>query len=282
MKNLQSHQIFPIIIILFPIFFILSKEEIINNPLLISEKENPIIIHLTIGIYYIYTSGEFIIIKSNGEIQTKTFATYDTPYIWIADESFSNYYIFSSTAWYRVMLGDTYYTENTKPSIIYPSSTEFIGSISETKNEGGIIYGCLCPIVSNEKIIYGRNGIFNITFSFLIKKIDYNINIANKSLEEKMACKKIQSGQYLCAIVYENCVHVYLFSHLSISSSKCKMEIKLESDLNNLLQYHTNVEIYNSNITNKKLICAKNLNTFDIECVMFVITTLFLVSNALF
>ena len=48
------------------ILFNLSVEDIFNNPLLISEKDNPLPIRGASGTYYIFTSGEQIILYSNG------------------------------------------------------------------------------------------------------------------------------------------------------------------------------------------------------------------------
>ena len=141
------------------IFIKLTKEDIFNNPLLISENANPVIIRGSSGSYYIYTSGGHITIKTTGEIQKNSFPTYDSPYIFISDESTTNYYIYSSSAWYKITLGSNIYQTISKPSITYPTNTTFIGSISETKNDGSYLLGCLCPIETNEKIIYGRNGI---------------------------------------------------------------------------------------------------------------------------
>ena len=132
----------------------LTKEDIFNNLLLISENANPVIIRGSSGSYYIYTSGGHITIKTTGDIQTKSFPEYNAPYIFISDESTTNYYIYSSSAWYKITLGNNNYQTQTKPSITYPTSSTFIGSISETKNDGSILLGCLCPIATNEKIIY--------------------------------------------------------------------------------------------------------------------------------
>ena len=46
----------------------LSKGEIFNNPLLISENPNPIMVKGSNGHYYIFTSGQSYILDSNGEI----------------------------------------------------------------------------------------------------------------------------------------------------------------------------------------------------------------------
>ena len=62
-------------------------------------------------------------------------------------------------------------------------------------------------------------------------------------------------------------VQIYLFSHLSVSSSKCEMRISYHSTLSDLLNHHTNLDLYDTDISTKKILCAKNLDTFNIECV---------------
>ena len=272
MKHLKFHKIIIDILIIIQSLIILKTEDIFNNPLLIAEKGNPVAVRGVSGSYYIFTSGQQIILNSKGEIQSRySFPSYNAPYIWIADESANNYYIFSSNAFYKVTLGGTSSSE-TKPSINYPDSSKFIGSISETKDLGDSTYGCLCPIETNEKIIYGRYNRFNIRFSFLKKRISYDLTLSTTSMEEKMACKKIESGQYICALLYGYIVRIFLFSHLSLSYSSCEMKKNLESDLNNAFRNHTSLELYDTNVRSKKLICAKNLTNFDIECLMFSIT----------
>ena len=254
----------------FNFLIVLSFEDIFNNPLLISESENPIPIKGKGGNYYIYSSGKLVTLNSNGEIQSiKSFPTFNAPYVWIADQS-GNYYIFSSNAFYKVYIPNSYSVKE-KPSIKFPTSSKFVGYIAESKNDGNTKSGCLCPILLNEKIIYGRSGSFNITFSFIKKEVAYSFQVGNTNIEDKMSCKKIESGQYLCSIVYGYIVHIYLFSHLSISSSKCQLKISLHSELN-LFNRHTTAEIYDTNIITNKIICAKNLNTFEIECLELNIT----------
>ena len=272
MKELKSHHKILNILFLLNILFILSKEDIFNNPLLVAENENPISIRGSSGAYYIFTSGRHIKLTSTGQIESSnTFPTYNAPYVWIADQN-NNYYIFASNVGYKVTINSNIPSNFNKPLITYPSSTKFLGSITETKNDGSSFTGCLCPIVNNEAIVYGRGNSYSIVFSFLKKPISYTITIAFTNMEEKMGCKKIQNGQYLCAVIYGYTVHVYLFSHLSVIVMKCQMKTSLHSDLNNILNNHTSLELFDTDDDNKKIVCAKNRLTFDMECLKFGIT----------
>ena len=263
-------KIFNIVFIL-NILFIFSKEDIFNNPLLVSETANPIPIKGASGYYYIYTSGKFIKLNPDGRINsTKTSKTYNAPFIWVSTEK-NNYFIFSSSAMNRVKLDNIPSVSDEKPSITFPSSSKFIGTMKETQNSGSSLSGCLCPIELNEAIIYGRGNSYTIVFSFLKKLVSYSLRIANTNMEEKMACKQIQNGQYLCTVLYGYLVHAYLFSHLSVSSTKCQMQTSLHSQLNNLLYNHTNVDLFDIDNNNQKLVCAKKRNTLEIECLKITI-----------
>ena len=272
MKNFKNPNKIMNIFFILNILLILSKEEIINNPILLSENEKPLFIKATSGTYYIYTSGELITIKVTGEITTQTFPVYGYPYIWISSEG-NNYYIYSPGAMYKIKLGSTInpYTAYTLPSITYPGSVNFVGSMSETENTSNNNYDCICPIENEEIIIYGKIGQKDIIFSFLKKSTSYRITVGSTSIEDKMACKQVENGQYLCAIVYGYTVHVYLFSHLNRLFGNCNMENKLHSELNTQFPRHTTVELYDTGNKKKKLICAKNLNTLDYECLYYTI-----------
>ena len=276
MNNFQNPKKFLNIFFILNILYLTSKEEdIINNPILISENENPIYIKSTSGAFYIYTSGELITIKSTGEVTKKTFPQYNFPFIWISDEG-SNYYIYSSNAMYKVRLGNSY-SVFTKPSITYTDSTKFVGYMREKKYTGNSMMNCICPVEAEEIIIYGRYRQKYIVFSFIKKSVSYTSLISSSSsMEDKISCKMIENGQYLCAFVYNYEVHIYLFSHLN-QLLKCEMQNSLHTDLKEKFNKHTTVELYDTSTKNVKLVCAKNINTLDIECLDYTIT----ISNSL-
>ena len=259
--------------------FILSKGDIFNNPLSISQKVNlinPIIIKAAIGVYFVFTSGEYIILDSNGEIQSRNaFATYNNPYVLIKDQSY-NYYIFaqSESEMHKVTFYGTSvtYSSQAKPSITYSDSWVYLGAMSETYNSGGYFQGCLCPINANEVIIYGRKNSYYLIFSFLVKNTFYQIQLGTNSMEHKIICKIIQSGQYLCVVAHGYIIHIYLFSHLVGSYPQCEMKNTFYTTFDNLLNNHGSVELFDTNTITRKILCAKNRDTSEIECLLFQIT----------
>ena len=156
------------------------------------------------------------------------------------------------------------YVTLSKPSITFPSSTIFIGYIKESNfGTAEAALECLCPIPTDEIIIYGKSG-SNIVFSFLKKSLSFSISVST-SLEDKMSCKKINNSRYICAVIYENRVFILVFVN-KLVLTKCEMSLAQRLQLGDLLNYHTDVELYDTNVVNTKMVCARNLNTNDIEC----------------
>ena len=168
-------KIFNTLIILYTLLT-LSKGEIFNNPKVISENANPIMIKGSNGYYYIFTSGQSYILDSTGEIiETNAFISYSNPYTWINDEN-NNHYIFTQNEYIKVTFYSTYvsYNSQTKPTATgmeYTDSYMNIGSMSETFNLGSIFQGCLCPILVNEVIIYGKKSTYNLVLTFFFNKV---------------------------------------------------------------------------------------------------------------
>ena len=130
----------------------------------------------------------------------------------------------------------------------------------------------LCPIERNESIIYGKINTYNLILTFLKKKVSYKFVLGTNSIEHKIECRVIQNGQYLCAVAHGYTIHIYLFSHLSIGNGKCEMKKTLYSTLNNAMTNHTYIELYDTASNTKKILCAKNRETFEIECLLFILT----------
>ena len=267
----NHHKILNIFFILNIFYLPFKSEDIINNPILISESINPIFIKATSGSLYIYTSGALITIKSTGEKTITTFPSYGFPYIWLADEG-NNYYIYSYTNIYNVKLGNTYSTY-TRPSITFTDSTKYVGYMSEAEYSRYYASNCICSMEKEEIIIYGRYQQRYIVFSFLKKPVSYPVLVSSStSMEEKISCKIIDRGQYLCAFAYGYVIHVYLFSLHFQSFSGCEMKSSLHSELNEQFYKHTTVEIYDTGTKTVKLICAKNIDTMYLECLKYTIS----------
>ena len=253
---------------------LLTNEEIINNPVKISDNPNPIILYSDQN-YYIYTSGEVIVVnKETGEVESRnTFATYTKPFISPRDES-NNVYIYSKNLFYKITSGAGYSTI-TLPNIDYPNNNYFIGYIKEIEYEGPTIaesalIGHRCKINKNEIIIYGKASANSILFSYILNQNSdsFSINTENE-IEEQISCKSFQSAEYICALVYSKTIYLYIVAYVTTIPfivDTCKLEI-IETFKVTLLNNHTQVTLYDTTINSYKMICAKNLNNNNIECI---------------
>ena len=267
MKNLYILKILIIIIC----SILSSKEETINNPVKISDHSNPIILQDGQQ-YYIYTSGEVIIInKETGEVESRnTFGTYSKPFIFPIDES-NNKFIYSKNAFYQ-LTSVTSYSILTLPYINYPNNDNFVGYIKEKEYEGptlaeSALIGHRCKINKNEIIIYGKRNANSIIFSFILNENSDSFNV--QAIEDQISCKSLQSAEYVCAAIYNQMVYLYIIvyvTYLQLVVDKCKLNL-IKTFQVEPLNTHTQVTLYDTNINSYKMICAKNLNNNNIECI---------------
>ena len=256
---------------LFIMFLLINsiKEEIINNPIKISDHPNPIILH-TQTQYYIYTSGECIITnRENGEIESKnTFGSYSKPFVLCRDES-GNFFIYAKNLYYQI-ISCTYYIK-TLPSINYPNNQNFIGYIQESEYTPTTLELILpnhkCKIEQNEVIIYGKKDSNYIMFSFITRKYSGSFSVYT-GIEDHISCKSLENSEYLCAVIYNEMAYFYIIvyvTQLSIIADICELSkintVKLEK-----FNSHTQIEMYNTNTNNMKIVCAKNKSNMNIEC----------------
>ena len=209
MKNIKLQAKFLNLLIIISTLLVFSKGQIIENPIFISDKANPIMLEQYENLIYIITSGCVYEFDEEGRVaDSNTFSkTYSAPYTLIDDESvglfiFTNKEYFKFGEWAG---GEIPTIDETRPNgagITYPNSDKHIGSITAYQTNE---YDCYCSIIKNEVIIYGRYSEQNnnnnyLSFTFLKQQKSYNIRI-NGILEDKIECKLILGKIYICAIV---------------------------------------------------------------------------------
>jgi len=254
--------------------FFKSKEEIINNPVKISDTSNPIVIQKD-SKYCVFTSKLNIIInKETGLIEsTNSIAEYNRPYVLCIDES-NNYFLYAKYKYYSIIPPSTFSTISLSiSSSNLPSSSIYVGYIREKEYAGKNITdfsveGCRCKIYKDDIIIYGKNDEKIFFASIQNKKALGKIEISN-DLEDQMSCKMIISAEYLCSLVYNQKVYLYAFvlatkTHLTHDNCIIKLINSVQIDK---METHTQVELYDTEINNKKILCSKNINNLNIECV---------------
>ena len=160
MKNIKLQAKFLNLLIIISTLLVFSKGEIINNPILISENANPIMLEHYENLEYIITSGCVYEFDEEGRVaDSNTFSkTYSAPYTLIWDES--GEFIFTNNEYFKLELTDDLKIQTidkerpTGIGITYPNSDKHIGSIIEYP-----MYdeeNCKCEIEEIEAIIYGR------------------------------------------------------------------------------------------------------------------------------
>ena len=251
--------------------FILTREDLINNPIKISDNPNPIIVQSQTK-YYIYTSGESIIVnKENGEIESRNaFCTYTKPFVFCRDES-NNAFIYSNNGYHKIIFPSECSTLSL-PNIYFPNNQNFIGYIQESEYSGPttaeeLLAGHRCQIESNEIIIYGKRDSNYIMFSFISRKYSDKFSIYANS-EDQISCKCIDNSEYVCGVVYNS--NVYLYIVVFVRSVPILNTCELDNINNYIIgtfNNHTQVEIYDTTQKNMKIICAKNKSNMNIECI---------------
>ena len=262
MINIKSLLLFTLNFLTF-----LSNEEIINNPIKISDHSYPIISSKD-DKYIVFTSGEVIIVdKTNGKIESSSnFCEYSPPYVYGNDES-NQYFIYSSKKF--CLISDTYtFSYLNKNSLTFSDNNKYIGYIKENEYKGDV-NDCRCQVKKNEVIIYGKKGTDHIIFTFIMKETNYDIKIATPNPEDKIVCILFLNSLYGCGVISNGQIYFYLYGIIpknSVINSSCEIK-QLKYYRFTSFTSHTEVEIYKESSNNFIFIlCAKNINTNIIEC----------------
>ena len=123
---------FTLLLLLFHLF---KEEEIINNPIMLSEHSNRIVIPYNDN-YIILTSGQSIYVnKETGNIESNyNFCEYSFPYVLGSTESGKNF-IYSSKKFCEFTLPNTFQTK-TDNTLAYSDNNKYIGYIQESEYKG--------------------------------------------------------------------------------------------------------------------------------------------------
>ena len=258
------------------ILFISEISSLINNPVTISENVDAPIVHSTNSYYYIIVSGKIIQInKENDSPTTNTMnIIYTSPFVFMITENNDYFLIGYPNKYYYIIFPKSIVTKS-MPAINYPNLETNFGYIQEvqySKECSG--NNCICDIQANEFILYGMKAGSNSTlvFSFLNAVESYEINFGY-DIEQKTACGALANGQYICAVIKNNTIGIKLFYYVySSSNNKCSLQFKYSINsfgLNDMPL--TFVELYDTNQKNKKLVCAKHIETYNTKCLQFYI-----------
>ena len=259
------------IIFLLLLFHLFKEEEIINNPIIISDHPNPLILAYN-NKYIILTSGKSVVVnKETGNIESNyNFCEYSFPYVLGSTESGINF-IYSSKKFCVFTLPNIFqiYAYNL---LTYSDNNNYIGYIQESEYKGNTNkYGkCRCEMKKDEVVIYGKKGNSKMIFTYIYKlKKSLEIETDCSDLEDKIICKKMLNSYYSCAGICNRQAALYIFSYITKSSgttTNCEMIFQTNIKLLKLSS-HTNIEVYETTEDTINIICAQNINFIKYECI---------------
>ena len=197
MDNLINHSFFRFIFLLL-LFHSFNEEEVINNPIIITDHPNPIIL-ISSTRYIILTSGQVVYVnKETGTIASNyNFCEYSFPYVLGSTES-GQRFIYSSHNFCEFSLPNSFRT-HTDNSLTYSDNNKHIGYIRESEYSGNAnkYYNCRCEMGKDEIIIYGIKESSKIVFTYVNKlRKAFIIDTMCSYLEDKMFCKKLENSFY--------------------------------------------------------------------------------------
>ena len=270
MDNLINHKLFRFIFLLL-LFHFFKEEEIINNPLIISDHPNPLILTYN-DKYAILTSGQSVIVnKETGNIESNyNFCEYSFPYVLGSTES-GQKFIYSSKKFCEFTLPNIFqnYTYN---SLTYSDNRKYIGYIQESEYKGNAnkYRKCRCEMKKDEVVIYGKKGNSKMIFTYVYKLLkSVEVETYCSDLEDKIICKKLLNSYYSCAGICNGQVALHIFSYITKSSgttTNCEMIFQTNIKLLKLSS-HTNIEVYETTEDTINIICAQNINSIKFECI---------------
>jgi len=259
-------------IFLLSLFHSYKEEEIINNPIMVSDHQNPLVLAYN-DKYIILTSGQRVIVnKETGIIESSNnFCEYSSPYVLGSTES-GQKFIYSSKKFCVITLPNGYTTLSYN-SMTFSDNSNYIGYIQESIYSGNPnkYQNCRCEMKDDEIIIYGKSGTKKLIFTYvyklkLFKEIEIDKTFTN--IEDKIICKKLLNSFYSCAVIGDGQIYLFILIYKASSAgttTNCELFKRLRVKLSRFFQ-HTEVEIYPTDINTKDILCAKNINTKIIEC----------------
>ena len=252
------------IIFLLICLFIITKNDIIQSPKIVVNNAPIFYIFLIDNYYCIYLSDYlFKYHRITGDSDPLDFELdITTSSLWILDEQ-NNKFLITNSKFYSVEENQYEEIQNVLPSFSisgYIKETSFSKQTYEEKS--------VCNIEENEIILYGKSDDNLFTFSFIKQQKEFTYEIRDLS---NLNCKAFSNGQYLCAIL-NSYGEVYIsFIYYYWTSGGCNSDIKEIYNLNEL-NPSTNIQLYDTSIPEKKLLCVVNSSN-NITCLLLTINT---------
>ena len=229
----------------FMIFIILSiqmSSSIIDNPIYLTEGSYPILLSSTLDDYnYIITQGKALkISKENGTIvDTARFLEYNEDFISIYDNSNNNYIYYEEKYYFINYLDFLSYKE------IEVNSKSKSGSTQTVDNVGSIAQ-------DNDFIIYGIRSTY---FIFTSQSQEFRSYATIKSLTEKITCKFIEGTEFICAMIINGDLKIFIFTYKINQHNSYYNDLSDTYSVVYKQDFDSYFGLYNTIINNIKIFC---------------------------
>ena len=239
-----------ILILFFDFIYPLSDENIINNPIESKLSSNPI---------------DYIIIVESEILGNKTnILKYHDYYLitknlFLIKDRFNNLFLFVNDRLFSLSQQNNEYI------------FQFIKIISPQLNYYGFISFDYCDDYNSN--FYQSNisevGIYaNIANELIINYLSEEeiIDIDFQNSDEYISCKSYNGNVYICSFSQDGIINIKILEYLQENplEEKVTKEIKIGR-----FQNHDNAILYDTNLYNKKIICARKKKSNEIECASF-------------
>ena len=249
------------------IFFPLSLQQIINNPIKSDKEFNPID-------YIIIFQSDNIIIKTTNKTK-----------IYIVEKDFDkfllNSYIFSQSLLlckdesnrYFFLIDNKCYNVTTKNENdiklgelikTFDPNIKYFGYIKAHESSSEHYYSShknerLCSTLKDEIIIYGNSN-HKIFFYYMKKNKNYSVDLNS---DDKISCKLVKYSIFICVFTENNIIKI-LHLHCRITNENELFIIDARRTSKFLI--HENPILYDTSNIDYKILCANNKINKNIEC----------------
>ena len=242
---------------LFIAFFIRIETniQIKQNPILLSNTENPFVLSTTDDYYYVITKGKSLKInKESGD--KETFNNSFINYLYIFDNSNKNYiYSYDEKKYYYI---------NYNQSISFEEIT--VNSYPKNGSGSMIIAGSIAK--GNEFIIYGYRDKY-LMFSSKSQYYRSYIKIDSNKIIKDLSCKLIYEEYFICGLIINSNLEIFCLKYYINSSNSFKDSLELVNynNENSLIHYNSisSFGLYDTDKGKEKLLCRGESSQF-LQC----------------
>ena len=270
---------FALKLIILLVFIILSKNEIIDNPVEITDKSTVRDYIININSDSLKTKRETLkVTKDNKKIEYNEDDYRLSQNTFLCKDESNNYFLFSEYYYYSANLYDGNKIRSLTLKKTLPTDIKYFGYIQESEFERTIVVpNAVGNIKKNEIVIYGKKN--NYLYFNYIEESDYTVNINN--IGDIISCNLIRSSRYICAYFQNNIIKISMIILVNVNSKqkRLKLDDTIEpdgfTDYENFILYDTDDENYKIFCATKTGISQAKCTAIYVKCIHLVLTNTF-------